>query len=49
MSMFFNDACPIFVGFFEAPMTAMLFGLKNVFSDGVIISSSFGRHFLLIT
>jgi hypothetical protein len=39
--MFLSDACPIFSGFFEAPTTAMLFGLKNVSSGIFIPSSSF--------
>ena len=40
MRIFFSDACPIFVGFFDAPTTAMLFGLKNVSSDCFISVSS---------
>ena len=44
--MFLSDACPIFIGFFEAPTTAMLFGLKNVSSDLFIPFSSLWFYFL---
>jgi len=45
--MFLSDACPIFVEFFEAPTTAILFGLKNVSSDCFISSSSLSFLFFL--